>query len=349
MIKKANKTILENIKMKKTTIGIFLLICLIIFMWSPVSAEEMKKLGQTGFQFMKIDAGARGAAMGGAFAAVATGADAVFWNTAGITEVTGYDVAFGQTNWFADIKQYTVGVVIPARRLGHFAVSFTNVDYGDIPRTVIADNELGYVEEGSYAPAGLAVGLSYAKKFTERLSIGGTVKYAHESLGSSTIQLPGETQISDVDNNLGAVAFDIGTLYYTGFKDLRLSMSVRNFSTDIEYETESFQMPLTFAIGVAMDLFSLAEMGADHKLTLAVDAIHPRDYSERMHVGMEYWFADLLALRGGYKANYSDEGIAAGFGVKKDLGNLNIRVDYSWTDMGSFLGNVHRFTVGGTF
>lgn len=334
--------------MKKKIIGFVLLLCLTLMFALPASSAEMKKLAQTGFQFLKIDASARGAAMGGAFAAVATGAEALFWNPAGITEVDGQDFSFGQTSWIADINQYSIGAVMPIANIGTFAVSFINVDYGDIPRTLIAENDLGYVEDGSYSPGGLAFGLSYAKKFTDRLSIGGTIKYANESLGSNTIRKPAATETQDVDNSLSAAAFDVGTLYYTGFNDLRISMSVRNFSTDIEYQTESFQMPLTFAIGIAMDIFTLTEMSGQ-KLTLAIDAIHPRDYSERIHIGAEYWIADLLALRGGYKVNYTDEGIAGGFGLKKNVGGLDLRIDYSYTDMGTFLGNVHRFTVGGSF
>src|SRR6185436_5586478 len=39
---------------------------------------------QPGFAFLEVPAGARAAALGGAYASVATGAEAAFWNPAGL-------------------------------------------------------------------------------------------------------------------------------------------------------------------------------------------------------------------------------------------------------------------------
>ncbi len=328
---------------------ILIVILLLTTSYRFLSANEMKKLAQTGFQFLKIDPDARGAAMAGAQVAVANDANAVFWNPAGIAKTQGIAVSLNQTNWFADIKQNAIAAVMPYKNWGYFGISFVNVNYGDIPVTRIAENEAGYVEEGSYGPGGLALGLVYARQFTDRLSIGGQVKYAYEHLGSNTVQRQDGGDIKSVDNTLGALAFDLGTLYYTGFKDFRISMSIRNFSKQIEYETEGFQMPLTFAVGFAMNVLSLTDLGDQHTLTIAMDAIHPRDYSERLHVGAEYMFMNFLALRAGYKINYDEEGFSGGFGLQKALASFHLRFDYAYTDMGSYLGNVHRFGFGTSF
>jgi len=141
------------------------------------------------------------------------------------------------------------------------------------------------------------------------------------------------------------IAFDFGTLYYTGYKDLRLSMSVRNFSRQGRFIQQRFELPLTMDIGIAMDLMPYF-MGdnSGNKLTLAIDALHPRDYSERLHIGAEYALSDLLFLRGGYKLNYDEEGLCAGVGVNKMFGNFGVKFDYAFTDFGEFFGSVHRIS-----
>ncbi|NIT61129.1 MAG: PorV/PorQ family protein, partial [Aliifodinibius sp.] len=153
------------------------------------------------------------------------------------------------------------------------------------------------------------------------------------------------TEVHEVENTLSALAVDFGTAFYTGFKDLRVSMSVRNFSREIGYHEEDFPMPLTFSFGMAMDVLSLTKLGEIHKLTLAIDAIHPRDYPERFNLGMEYWVGDLFAIRAGYKTVTDEEGLSAGLGFKKTLGSMDVKIDYSYSDFGLF-ESVHRTSVG---
>jgi len=333
--------------MRNSAFSIAVIACVSLLMVSVVSAQEMKKLAQTGFQFLKIEPDARGSAIGGAAVPIADDASALFWNPAGIARVDGIDFGVYQTTWFADIKQIAIAGVLPVGNAGFVGVSVLSMDYGDIPQTIITNNEKGYIED-TYSPSALAVGLSFARRFTDLLSIGGQVKYAYESLGSNTIMVPGDTVEQVIDNKLSAVAFDIGTLYYVGFEDLRISMSIRNFSSQIEYETEGFQMPLTFAIGAAIDVFKFTDIGENHSLTVSATAIHPRDYSERLHLGAEYWLFNTFAIRGGYKFNYDQEGLSAGIGLKRELSGLKVKFDYSFTDMGSYLGSVHRISVGGS-
>lgn len=91
------------------------------------------------------------------------------------------------------------------------------------------------------------------------------------------------------------------------------------------------------------------DLGENHRLTVSATAIHPRDYSERLHLGAEYWLFNTFALRGGYKFNYDQEGLSAGIGIKRGISGFNVKFDYSFTDMGSYLGSVHRISVGGSF
>lgn len=312
---------------------------------STLSAQQMKKVAQTGFQFLKISPDARGAAMGGAFVAAANNSNALFWNPAGISRVEGVDVSINNVSWIADINQFAGAAAINFGRGSYVGLSLISANYGAIPRTIPSDNIQGFEEQGTFSPGAFAIGIGYARQFSELFTLGGQVRYAHESLGSSVVQRPSE-DVAEVKNQVGGLAFDIGTLYYTGFKDLRISMAIRNFSRELHYEFEGFEMPLTFDLGMAMDLFSLTNLGPNHKLTLAADIIHPRDYTERAHIGAEYLFLQSVALRAGYKVNYDSESLTAGFGIQHEFGNINLRIDYAYNGMGTYLGSVHRFSIG---
>ena len=57
-------------------------------LWPVLAVEaeaEFKKLGTTGFNFVKIDLSARPAAMGSAFMAISDDINSIFWNPAGLT------------------------------------------------------------------------------------------------------------------------------------------------------------------------------------------------------------------------------------------------------------------------
>ena len=313
---------------------------------APAHSEEIKKVAQTGLQFLKVDVGARAAAMGGAYLVAGYDATSMFYNPAGIANISSdFDIFAGQTQWIADIKYNTAAIVKNFENIGAIGISFIIADYGDnIIGTQVAANDKGYVETGNLDVGAYAIGLSYAKQLTEKFTVGAQIRYVGQNLGEN-LMADGNT----VENKVNGLSFDFGTIFYPGFKSFRFGVSVRNFSADYQYEEESFELPLTFAIGVAMNVLDFTEMrNEDHSLLVTVDAIHPRDYSERINLGAEYWFNNMFALRGGYKFNYDEEGLTAGLGVKLNISKMNLKLDYSYTDFGVF-NSVNRFSVGFSF
>jgi len=79
-----------------------------------------------------------------------------------------------------------------------------------------------------------------------------------------------------------------------------------------------------------------------------MDYLHPRDYTERIHMGAEFMFMDMVALRAGYKTNYDIESLSLGGGVKLALGGFALKVDAAYSLMEDF-DDVMRFTVGASF
>jgi hypothetical protein len=287
----------------------------------------------------------RAAALGAAFTNVTGDASVLFYNLAGMAEIeNSVEVFAAQTKWIADITYNAGAVVKNMGNWGNFGLSFLFADYGDIEGTVVdAGDPRGFSETGNVDISAFAVGLSYSRRLSSQFMIGGTVKYVGQDLGS-TLQ---EGNISK-GNDVKGLAFDFGTIFYPGFKSFRFGMSVKNFSDEFSYEkspNSDFQLPLTFNFGVAMNVLDLLEEQEQHSLMVMVDAVHPRDYSERLHLGAEYWFQNMFALRVGYKTNYDIEGLTAGVGVNYNLSGIKLRVDYSYSDIQVF-DAVNRFAIG---
>jgi hypothetical protein len=323
----------------------------------PVNAQEVKKLAQAGLQFLKVDISPRAAAMGGAYTLAGNGASAMFSNPAGLAlSESNLELFAGQIQWIADISFNAIGITKRLGNLGMVGFNFMNVDYGDdiIGTRVVrktdtaAEIEAGFVETGNLTASSFATGASYARRLTDKFLVGGQVRYAYEHMGENEMPPDTGSGTGPIKKNIvNGLTYDFGTIFYPGFKSFRFGMSIRNFSTDYIYEEEGFSLPLTFRIGVAMDILDLV---GDHgsPLLLAVDAIHPRDYSERLNIGIEYTLANTLALRAGYRFNYDEEGFSAGIGFARELAGIGLKFDYSYADFGVF-DSVNRLAVGFAF
>lgn len=303
---------------------------------------------QTGMKFLSVSVDARAAAMGNAMTAREGYATATLYNPAGIARLQGLtSVALGQTQWIAE-TDYNMGTVAfrPANgRYGSFGATVMAVDYSKFIKTVRADNDQGYRDIGSYSPTALSAGVTYARALTDRFSVGGTVKYVRQNLGSHVTQQT-ENGFASEDYALSTAAFDLGVIYQTGFRSLNFAFSTRNFSPwEISYVDESFELPLTFQLGLAMDMIDLTQLDTDtHSMLLSVDAMHPRDYSEQIHVGGEYIFMNTLALRAGYIFPEDEQGISLGVGLQQSLSGFAASFNYAYTQFGRF-GNVNRLSL----
>lgn len=343
------KTIIKNIK------TIFALILLMILIQSQSIFSQRQKLAQTGMKFLNVSLDARASAFGDAVTSLENNSSAMFYNPASMARFEGIaDVSLGQTNFIADINYYNASIAFAPfdGDYGVFGFSFVSVDYGDFYGTVRADNDQGFLDVGTFSPTAIAFGFGYAKALSEKFAVGGNVKYVRQSLGTSVISnlvvdpvtngyISGTTQ----DNKLDVLAFDFGVIYKTGFKSLNIGMSIRNFSREVKYKEEGFQLPLIFQIGTSFNISDLLELDKnEHSILFTADANHPRDFPEQILIGVEYTFMNLLSIRGGYSAPNDERDITAGIGLKQNIEGLNLGVDYSYTDFGVF-NSVHRITI----
>jgi len=330
----------ENNSETKFMISKHCLLLIILLLFSTTFAEE--KLAQTGFQFLSVATDARAGALGDAMTSLELGSASLFFNPAGMARMDGrFELLANQNQWIADItyNSYAVSFNPSGGRYGVFGLSFVSVDYGDVEGTMVWANEQGYIDTEIMNPSAFSAGLGYAKSLTDKFSVGGQIKYAGQQLGKSMTTLGDDSLI--VKKNLAfATAVDFGTLYRTGFKSLVFGMTVRNFSNEIKFEKEAFQLPLTFRLGLSMDLMDFLPAFSGHSMLLSVDASHPRSYPEQLMVGLQYGFQEMLFLRLGYEGNHDENDISFGFGISR----FGLSFDYAYTPYGVF-DNVQRMTL----
>ncbi len=314
----------------------------LLFGQSGIEPISIERAGQSGWQFLKINGDARQAAMGGAFTAISAGdANAIFGNPAALTNVSSVNIQLNTLQWIADITHQSIAVAASLGDVGVVGVSVATLSYGDIPETINAS--LGgsatspFVTGSAFSARDITVGLSYARQLTERLSIGGNVRWMKQTIAELSMQ---------------NWSLDLGTLYYTGYRSLRIAITARNFGPDSkfggwseQYQTESdkVRMPLDFRAGVAMDF--LDEPESPHLLTVIIEGDHPNDGREKFHVGASYGYDKTFFLRGGYKFSYDTQTFTFGLGLNYSVGGVFGTLNYAYLDFGE-LTRVHAISLG---
>jgi len=333
---------------------------------SPAQAA-FSKVGTTGAAFLKIGVG-RSTAMGDAFVAIADDASASYFNPAGLARVD-RQIQLNHVNWIADVNDDNLTAVLPVTNFGTLALSITALTMGEMEQTTIDNpNTLIREDEGTglfFSASDLAVGLSYARVITDKLCFGFTGKVINENIW---------------DMSASAVGFDLGLLYNTGFKSLRIGAAVTNYGTQLSfsgqeldysfswpdsgpsqmngmYSTTPAGLPTVFRFGIAYDLIEARDPDKDSRLTAALDLNHPADINETVNFGLEYGLANVFFLRCGYILNtdesYQQEigwatGLCAGLGAHTKPGHgFNVGLDYTFQYF-EYLNPTHRLqlTVG---
>ena len=340
--------------MKRINIILLLLITITINAQDFVS--NVSKRGTTAAPFLTISQGARATAMGSAFVAVADDPSAIFWNPAGIAKIPGGAAIFDNTKWIADINYNFLAASYNLGNYGSIGVSFLSSAIDDMPVRTI-ENPEGTGETFGVTDAMFSI--AYAINLTDNFAIGFNPKFVMQKIWRTSAT---------------AFAIDMGVLYRTPFDGVILAMSISNFGTKMKLDgnsalvlydpdqnstgnngqipaylqTDEWELPLNFRVGLSYQVFN----NDLHRMTVALDAMHPSNDYESINVGAEYGFRDMFFVRGGYKSLFlkdSEESFTLGAGVQQTFfGNVALRIDYSYGDFGR-LKDVQKFTVGVNF
>jgi len=308
--------------------------------------------GASGAQFLKIGVGSRYQGLGEASVAVVNDVYSMYWNPAGLCEIEQSEVSFTTVNWLLDINLNYAAMAQNFEGVGVFGLSASILSMGEQEITTF-QNQDGTGE--TYGASSYVVGLSFARQLTNKFAFGMTAKYLGEKI---------------YNEESSGFAFDFGTMLYTGFRSLRLGMSISNMGPELrfsgpdlivsydplnnnganspvgaELKTTPYDLPLTFRFGAAYDF----DFGNNSFVTVATEMKHPNDQTQQGAIGFEYSYSEKFFLRSGYKLNYDEEGLTFGGGLTTNVSNsTKVHIDYAWQDFGR-LESTHRFSVGFTF
>ena len=333
----------------------------------PTPTDTPNRQGTRGDNSAHIGIGARGGAMGGAVGSTVSGPTAWYWNPAGAASSESFSLAAGRQNLYDDlgIQQTYAAASIPLIG-GVVGVNLSTLGSGPIRRTTELNPFGERLGGNTFEWTSTTVGLGYAKRLTDRLSVGAQIKYVDEGIP---------------DASTSWLAFDIGTQFNTGLYGLVLGGAIQNVggtsnatgaliqrivqTTDgsqlpearrVQFFTSNTELPVVFNLSLGADIMGssnsiLGGAGGKHTLGAEIGVTDGTDISTQYAVGAEYGFRNMFFARGG-KRFYNDGrergdggqwGLTGGFGLRLPVFGRSVRVDYSYEKAGA-LKNIQIFS-----
>ncbi len=345
----------------KKIISVLLLILLMSYL--PGWTQDISRVGTAAAQFLKLGVGARAAALGEAAVTLPGEITGLYWNPSSIASIDRTSFVVSRNELYAGLSYNFIGLVQPLGQAGAVGISAVYLDSGEMEITTLQNPE---GTESYFSWDAYAIGLTFSRFVTDRLALGGTVKYIHE--GAYHV-------------NAQTIAVDLGSLLDTGVLGMKLGMSLTNFggqmnlagptfevnhdrwpnnpgniNTSAMLKTEGYPLPLTFRIGLSSQLLGAeGQIARSEKsmMIVAVDAYDPNDALLRSNVGIEYIWNNILSLRVGFRGisveedefdTYDTASYTFGGGLKYDFNFGRVVVDYAFTDF-KILGTGHMFTI----
>ena len=317
-------------------------IVIIFFGLSFSEDEAVTKVATSAANWLKIDNGVRGISMGGSQVASGRGMTGAHYNPASITFIGASEFFYSKSNYLADISHNTLAYGTRLSPTDYFGLHLFYLHSGDMKVTTEAKPD-GTGE--TFDVADLSLRLIYGRQLTDRLRIGGALKYIREKIFTAHMQ---------------SFVFDLGSNFDTGIYGFILGMSVSNFGPDVQFHgegleivvadttardgklskiTKKFSIPLTFRLGIQKDVLG-GDDESTSRLTVSADAINPIDYTVYGGIGLEYSWRDMAFIRGGTKLFHDTAGLSLGGGLKWSM----FAVDYAYVNYG-ILKETHQFGI----
>ncbi|MEW6516331.1 MAG: PorV/PorQ family protein [candidate division FCPU426 bacterium] len=260
--------------------------------------------GLSGAQVLQQRSSARPAGMGNAFAASSGELCSIEVNPAGLYDLEKIEILFMHVGGLEGLSTEMLTAAMPLSGLGVMGIQAL---YRGQPS--IDNNVPG---EPSVPVKDMVYGLTFARAFSSALSVGLNAKIAALTLGP-------------VDTS--ALAFDLGAQYALQ-EGLTLGGVIRNLGTPVVFRSEEDPLPLTAQFGVCYALINQLP----HELRTAADVSYlAPDENWTLHLGSEYWFRRVLALRLGYSHSQdrSVQGMSFGVGFRFKAGKADLSLDYA--------------------
>src|SRR5262245_41323537 len=107
----------------------------LLLIFGAAAAQAKGKAGTSGAAFLKIAAGARAAALGGAYTALADDASSILWNPAGMAKLEKAEVTATRSQWLQSADHDFLAGALPTE-YGAFGLAITAFSVGDIEKRI---------------------------------------------------------------------------------------------------------------------------------------------------------------------------------------------------------------------
>lgn len=299
-----------------------ILIFLLILAVRPVLAGAYPGAGQPG-AFLKVGMDARAAAMGSAYTAVCRDAAAAYWNPAGLALVKRQEFMATYTVFPGNGEYTQLAYALPLNAWG-FPVDNKSGSEGAGPegtigitiRRMATTYDIEARSTDSLNPDYLFSNVEGAYSLAFGMPIGRNI-----NLGLGAKGLYHQLDQEDA----AGWGIDAG-IAWNGFPGLTAALAVRDVYTCLEWSTGlKEQFPVVFKLGAAYRM-TVREI---HGLLFSADLEQSTSSrAARPRAGLEYAWADIIFLRGGY----DDGQISTGGGVRVPWigwAQAALRLDYA--------------------
>ncbi len=365
-------------------IGLALLVAAPAGAQQVTTRNDNTAYGGTSGEFLLLGAGARGAALGGAYAALATDVTALYYNPAGIAQLPRPGAMVSAYDYVAGTHYAWLGLAFPlsggARSIGLSGGTF---GFSDQPVYTV-DNPDG--DGRTYSVAETFFAATYGQNFSDRFSAGFTVKFINDQLA---------------DTRAAAFAVDFGTNFHAtvGERPIRAAFVLQNLGSQLRHDgsgldagvsrppplgspdvpqepqparlrASGWDLPILFRVSAALDLVTLGQ----NRVTLLSEFNQPNNTKPGGGAGVEWMGTNLgnsgfsLAARASYtvqpdnnvndisfgnlttqesSGSFTSDGVAVGGGIAYGRGTFRLGFDYAWRNLGALGGtNFLSFSIG---
>lgn len=332
---------------------------------APPAAAFQNETATNAAEFLRVGAGARALGLGEAYAAVAEGPEALYWNPAGLAQAKRPELAYARSELLGFFHHDYLAYAHPGVLGGALGASFTRLSQESLPVVTNSNQELG-----RFAPDAFALSVGYGRAIALTDFKSGDRDYFRDSwfvpgahrpmrddrdLWIGTLMVGGAVKIVHERIHLrsaSAFAVDGGALFRPEESpNWSLAFAFRNVGGKTSYGTGSGErqdLPAEAVFGLAYD-----KRGWKTRLMPVVEAALPYNGNPYGKLGLEYsWPASeevVVSLRGGFNSRaVVDLGPLAGvtFGVGARW--RRARADFGFQPLAE-LGQSYRLSLGWRF
>lgn len=246
-------------------------------------------------EVLAIGVGARPLAMGGAFVGQASDATAAYWNPAGLALVDNVEITTIHATQ-SSIQTYDfLNVAFRTKNAGSYALSYIRLSVDDIPIT---------------GPDGPTV-LSTTQDVEQVFLLSGGWKLGKKFLFGSTLKFIKHDVFTAQAIGFGA---DLGFLFKP-IRQLGIGISARDFTggSFVQWKNTPTNPTQKIAPNLKVGVSYVTELGKKYttygakvpastlSVNFDVDTLYSSKQLNKYHFGVEYWYRQFVALRGGFE------------------------------------------------